>query len=333
MADAKDSESACSSTCKRCKAKLITGLKCRNCNSFYHPSCAKKASNVSIIDENTIQCCSADFKKGNRNFSEEEFCEALFAMADENHKIDVHIMSYLIQQKDLVISELRDKVIILMDQIDLLKDVIYNRNNNQKSYTTGQNNTTNNDVRNNFNNQNKQNDKVSDKASDKNVVDTQNGLGFNIESINNSIQTTISGEESQQAVLTEGSSETRAWTEVVKKNITKRIHPSKPKQIVVGGNSSSNNNMLKTVPKKTYLFVSRLDPSTTVNMLEDYVKVNFPEVKCEPLKAKYPEHYSSFKITINEENLEKAMDSKQWPQGALVMRYFLKKIPIHQNET
>ncbi|KAJ4451696.1 hypothetical protein ANN_03166 [Periplaneta americana] len=50
----------------------------------------------------------------------------------------------------------------------------------------------------------------------------------------------------------------------------------------------------------------RLGPIVTV--LEDYMKCNYPEAKREPLEGKYeyPESYSSFKVIIHNDNLDKA---------------------------
>ncbi|PSN32383.1 hypothetical protein C0J52_24589 [Blattella germanica] len=56
-------------------------------------------------------------------------------------------------------------------------------------------------------------------------------------------------------------------------------------------------------------------------MLEDYVRCNFPEAKCESLKPKYPESYSSFKVMIDNENFDKAFNGELWPKGTLVKRF------------
>lgn len=115
------------------------------------------------------------------------------------------------------------------------------------------------------------------------------------------------------------------WVTVGKKRST-----NNNKRIVVGNKSITNDIGLKTVPKKGYLFVSRLDPSTTVQSLESFVKESFPEAQCEPLKSKFPNSYASFKITINSDNIARALDTNIWPQGVLVTRFFQRRRPQAQ---
>ncbi|KAJ4448109.1 hypothetical protein ANN_10121 [Periplaneta americana] len=115
----------------------------------------------------------------------------------------------------------------------------------------------------------------------------------------------------------EPSGKQEKWTTVVKRGV-KQAEPQK--RIVVNGKNINKDSKLKTVPKKAFLFVTRLDPTTTSNMLTDFVKDIFPEVICDSLESKYPEYYSSFKVTINMENLDKALNPDLWPAGVLVTR-------------
>ncbi|PSN33583.1 hypothetical protein C0J52_23003 [Blattella germanica] len=180
-----------------------------------------KLPGVSIIDENTIKCCSADIRKTNNN-SGLEFYDAMVAMADENNKIDVSTISYLIEQKDIVIHELRDKVTILMEQIVLLKDVLNNSN------VTPTNALNKNDSK----------ELVSDLMiiENKNIADAK----FTSSEVlsNPRVQTSANSVEFPIMPTTENTREIKeSWTEVVKKNSNKRSYTSKTK-IIVGGNSS-----------------------------------------------------------------------------------------------
>lgn len=49
-----------SSSCKRCKAKVVNGLNCVLCDSHFHPSCAKLFSHIIFLDNNMIQCCMSN---------------------------------------------------------------------------------------------------------------------------------------------------------------------------------------------------------------------------------------------------------------------------------
>lgn len=94
------------------------------------------------------------------------------------------------------------------------------------------------------------------------------------------------------------------------------------RKFVIG---SGNTDKLKTVPKKAYLFVSRLDPSTTTDDLQALLRDRFPEVLCEQMASKYPQYYSSFKVTIYLHRLGDAMDPGNWPDGCYISRFFHRK--------
>ena len=72
---------------------------------------------VQIIDESTIQRCESEIKK----FEYKDLHEALNDMCDKEGRIDVRVIKFILDQKDCVIDELKDKVKILTDQVSLLK--------------------------------------------------------------------------------------------------------------------------------------------------------------------------------------------------------------------
>lgn len=87
----------------------------------------------------------------------------------------------------------------------------------------------------------------------------------------------------------------------------------------------NGNGKIKAAERKTQLYVSRLHPSTTVSDLTDFLKDKFPEVHCEQGRSKFPESYSSFKVTINEANHNVAMNPELWPVGIYINKFFRGK--------
>ena len=87
---------------------------------------------------------------------------------------------------------------------------------------------------------------------------------------------------------------------------------------------------IEVAPKKAFIYVSRLKPGTKKQILSAYIKSHFPEAEVEELSSKFPEHYSSFKITVNLMNFEAATNTDLWPSGAYVSRFFH---PRHQKNT
>ena len=111
-------------SCKRCKAKVGNGLKCSVCLNVFHVSCAKLL-NIEISDDSTIKCCNNDIIiKTDDDVDNVTLCEALSELADTNNKVDIRIVKYLLDQKDLIIAGLSDKVAILTEHVALLNKCI-----------------------------------------------------------------------------------------------------------------------------------------------------------------------------------------------------------------
>lgn len=79
----------------------------------------------------------------------------------------------------------------------------------------------------------------------------------------------------------------------------------KRRRFVVGGNNDESI-VIKAVPKYISLHVTRLRPNTKREELKEMLLTEFPEVQCETHLSKYPELYSSMKVTIKQEHFKKA---------------------------
>lgn len=91
---------------------------------------------------------------------------------------------------------------------------------------------------------------------------------------------------------------------------------------IILGNRDSDGESLKAVPQVGYIHVYRLDPGTSEQAVSEYLKQFIPDCKCEILNSKHPEVYSSFKITVPLNDVEKVMNPNVWPVGTRVNRYF-----------
>ena len=99
-------------------------------------------------------------------------------------------------------------------------------------------------------------------------------------------------------------------------NVTKARPPP-----VTGRKVGSN---LTAVPrvKKARVFVSRLSPDLSTDVLKEYV-ADLVKDTCdvEKLSSKYPT-YSSFLITCNEVHKEKLLSPEEWEEGILIRPFF-----------
>jgi len=113
--------------CKGCKSKAVTGPKCIVCDSIVHKKCVQKLKHVKVIDENTINCCD---REATKSVSEMDTCEGKDQIC-----IETSLLKTIINEKDVVIHELRDKIKLLQEKINLL-EVINNLQNKCKQIPT-----------------------------------------------------------------------------------------------------------------------------------------------------------------------------------------------------
>ncbi|KAG5871474.1 hypothetical protein JTB14_005501 [Gonioctena quinquepunctata] len=76
---------------------------------------------------------------------------------------------------------------------------------------------------------------------------------------------------------------------------------------------------------------STTDPETQLVFLKLYVQQFFPEAESSVLTAKYPGHYSSFKVCVNSTSEAKALNPAIWPAEAYIPRFLHRKKEISTN--
>ncbi|KAK9751967.1 hypothetical protein QE152_g4611 [Popillia japonica] len=85
--------------------------------------------------------------------------------------------------------------------------------------------------------------------------------------------------------------------------------------------------MLKGATFFSHVHVFGLDTKTTTADVIDYLKTqNVDQVTCEQMQSKYPEQYSSFKISVPSAKLKEVQNPEIWPTGVKINR-FLFRIP------
>lgn len=107
-----------------------------------------------------------------------------------------------------------------------------------------------------------------------------------------------------------------------------KVKPKRRRNFVVGQCNEAGT--IQTVPKLVSLHVTRLHPSTKTSDLVGILKNKFPDVSCEVHASKYPDKYTSMKVTIRQEHLKEAWKREIWPSGAIVSRFFGKKRVLTQ---
>ncbi|PSN46641.1 hypothetical protein C0J52_07092 [Blattella germanica] len=251
-------------------------------------------------------------------------CDALKEYVDENNKIDVKLVNYILYQNQVIINELRDKVVILSKHVDVLNRLsattcidkqsnenteAFNSTGKQIKHTDGKPKTlsknptdvnpTNADISRRL----KSTELESNSTLTNNV--TNNKLRFNENSENN---------------INNGTEET--WAQM-----TSRRKQRKPEVI---GTKGVNGEKLKGVSKTISLHVCRLIPNAEEEDVIEYLKPTCPVLSCLKLNSRQPDIYSSFKVDIAEENLEIVLNPTIWPAKARVRRFFHQRPRIDE---
>lgn len=308
-------------SCKRCKAKVVNGIKCLDCENQYHISCAKILNGVKFVDDNTISCCISE----NNKEDDMTFFEAISEVAGPEKRIDIRIFNYIVKQKDAIIVELRDKVAMLNDQIDKQNKLIlkqpFGRTRSHEGEPTADTCRANIEVKTNSVPNGK-----TDSAHNKNKlvknINSSNPKNSIIE--NKTFATAVMEAETRvkcDEYINLGKQEPNKTSP--REEWVQKVNKRQKRNIIVGKNTeaSETSATLKGVQRKVALHVYRLAPSTTPENVKEFLKPHFPEVTCEAMNSRNPEEYSSFKVCIQEENLQRALDPTIWPTHACVNRF------------
>lgn len=327
--------------CKRCGKNIAKNyLTCEKCKSMFHQSCARISKDVKVISDSLINCCGVENCVSNND----AFFDAMESVSVDN-KVDVSIFTYIVKQKDALIYELQDKIKVLNDQIELLNkfnkyksehfavskpSVVEKTRSDKIAKNTNKNLSADTQVDKDSSKMQKvlldhkeQKVKVNEpylqinknaKQISAELLNIQSELKCNeIINLTNDIQTntsSCSNDEFHKNVENQ-------WSVATYNKPTNRR-----RKMIVGSNKDSS---IKGIRKFVHLHVCRIDLGTTASDLQELLKNSFSEVLCESIKPKYPNLYSSFKVSIFEENFRNAMNPKIWPDGACISRFFQKR--------
>lgn len=343
--------------CKSCGKNVdINGskcVKCVKCVSVFHASCSQRAKTrqVSSSEKNLVVCCekvrpvlvSEDHSRdqGLNNMQDSLGISEGLSCNQSGGFLEVDLLKCIIEQKDIIIEELREKIFLLQDKIDLMKKLedlqktgVYqkvkfpkncgdnisdsNRHgmagknvNINSAATAARGISTESKVNSGGviqdNDQRNSNAVLLEKTQKKIMNDV-----INLESEKVGINRSAPEESSQQKP--EGNAASEGWTQV-----TARRNRRSRAGIMGTGQPRPG---VKTIPKKSFIFVSRFAPDTAAEDVKGIVSALCPEVECEPMKSKHPQHYASFKIGVNVDNFVRVMDPGVWPAGTYIDRFF-----------
>lgn len=240
-------------------------------------------------------------------------------------KIEVKYMSELLIQKDQVIANQAIAIEALQNQIKLMNhspksdDINTPKDINSRQKVKSQQRNGNSHVKNTDHSQidkieiNEERNSVSGVSYASKITDKKN-INMNT----NSQLISVSNESGHSAKK----------SEILEKNEWEKVTYKKPKRhsnrtLVVGEFSSAN---VQGIEKMKTLHVTNLRPDVKKEDFQSFLLQKFSaNVKCEPLNSRFPEAYSSFKVTIPISDYDKALIPSNWPNHASVRNFFRSK--------
>lgn len=89
--------------------------------------------------------------------------------------------------------------------------------------------------------------------------------------------------------------------------------------------TADKNCSIKAVRRFSHFHVSRLDPNLTVEELLQYLQGrDIANAKLEKLQSKYPEQYSSFKVSVPSDQVQDVLNPELWPTDTCINRFFFR---------
>lgn len=300
--------------CKKCKSKVVNYVKCVVCDSFFHMSCAKK-SKYDFVTKTSVKCCDEPENIHYTNDdTDSDFLDAMETISVDD-KIDIRIFKYIIKQKDLIIEELNDKIKMLSEQLgnqktDATKTLVEDKKTiNEPCVSLTQTQPV-----------------AAITKHPKDLKKSKNTNKISTEDMNSEIleiQTKLQCDKYINLDTSSGLCEEVVETDKKWMTVERNKHSSNRRKNLVVGNFSGQSNV-EGIEKCLNLHVHNLKPDTTEDQLQTFLSKSFPGVTCVKLNSKYPEKYSSFKVSISKNFTDSIKNPSCWPKNAYV-RYFLHR--------
>lgn len=321
-------------TCSSCNQKIYRQddrLNCKNCSSAFHLKCTSvsmdnfmdMARNGAKQDWKCFKCLDVGSclplnnafndtagdgnltpKEGtttdqlpakehvNKYAAGEDVAEVRGAERVSDPSVEVFYLKEIIRQKDIIINNQNDLIISLKEQISYLKSRL-----SFCEYAPSIGGTNNHGG-----------EKLNANVPSENTNNYSEVLAKSITGSQEPIDVTLPNLSTEDAT-----------SKSVQKE--KGRHSRKPivgKKIAREGDGRD----LRAAKMMRSYTVTKLDPLTTQEDVEETLQRVISQFKIEKLNARYPESYSSFKITVSQDDEAAILDPELWPLGSKIYRFF-----------
>lgn len=323
--------SVASRVCKYCKLKAVNGPKCINCETVFHPGCVSRL-NLTPAGENGVICCNETSNLGNST-TDQPVVNLPTLLPVSNGDTNPVISFLKSQEFSLIVAGIVEKeTVALRDEITHLREEITNLKSCVLTTGPSQHFVSNSKL---FaevvrapegNCERDVSSGKKRKQTDLSAVPVRGGVvkdtgPMTVDSVELEINT-------QRKELQSGGSRTR----------------TRPKGLIIGtgvpahDNSNSVENdsesgfvaVTKRI-RKVHLHLTRVNPAVDTENITAYISrkllskhndANIANVEVLKLNSRYPQDYSSFKVTTTSTYLQSLLEPDFWPSGVAVRKYF-----------
>ncbi|CAH1109471.1 unnamed protein product [Psylliodes chrysocephalus] len=287
------------SVCIRCKKPVKEGIKCVRCGNISH-KCCLVILKKEFIGKDSVLCCN---DSENELENGENQSPGGLQASSELDSIKISYLEKIISNKDEIIENQKIAIKALTEQLELLKQLKTNNSSGPPniSSSTG--------IVNKPSSSTTHADKTIKKAYVANAL-------HHIESerICQSVIDLNKDSDPRPKMLTNFAKKSRSL-------LTGSLQNSANCTI------KASNRTKTTALNIVHYHATNMDVATSENELLTYLVQFAPNIKVKKLNARFPEEYSSFKLSLPVEETQSILNAEIWPHGADLKGDFLLKIP------
>lgn len=301
--------------CVRCKQPIKAGLKCTRCGRLTHKACVKLLKNAQVLDSGKIICCSDSPKVSESTdeiaLEENDSNNELIKNSVDLYVMKVKYLEEINKQKDIVIMNQGIAISALTDQIAMLKQQLCNSNSS------------------NTISQVKHQPKPSHSKSAVNAgAPSRNFAQVSAPKNSSAAAAPVTVQDVSNAI--HNIEARRICNDAVnllsdsKLDTPRRVRNSR--SLLVGSGVDQVKCPFKAASsssvKYKYFHATNFDVNVDEGELCNYLKTFAPNVAVHRLVSRNPTRYSSFKISVPQDEAEKIQVADIWPVNVVLNRFF-----------
>lgn len=316
----KDSNKNVASSCARCKQMIKVGLKCIRCGRLTHKACAKLSKSMTVLESGGIICCG-DPSKIDVKHSEAQV-STVKPVVEDIVDVDCMKIGYLeelLKQKDLIIENQSIAINALKDQIFLLKQQQQNLASKYES-KKGHHKS--------FPIPTKQIDATSSIPAAKSTstaASTSTSISSSIPNASTS-PTAITVQDVSEAIHNiEARRVCDSLVNIERDiNFNRPTRPRRDRRILVGSGDELSGCPFKaaSLARLEHFHATNFGVDIQESELCNYLRGFAPNVIVRKLQSRSPDSYSSFKISVPQDEVDNIQAVNIWPREVILNRFF-----------